>query len=120
MSSTRYHGLKLRFKRSDLLAVLDRGSDVLAFWAAGSVLNSEEVPMHVAATILWADKRRATFDCGFDRCASQYLEVRGSNPASLFGIPQLGFSQCLVTGAAPPNVLADSMACLAELGVCTG
>ena len=34
--------------------------------------------MHVGATMAWADGRRASFECSFDRAPVQHLEVRRS------------------------------------------
>ena len=44
--------------------------------AAGPLYNNEGVLLHVGATIIWSDGRRANFQCGFDQALTQYLEVR--------------------------------------------
>lgn len=41
----------------------------------GPLYNSDGVLLHVGATIIWADGRRANFQCGFDQALTQYLEV---------------------------------------------
>ena len=43
---------------------------------AGPLYNNEGVLLHVGATIIWSDGRRANFQCGFDQALTQYLEVR--------------------------------------------
>jgi predicted dehydrogenase len=45
---------------------------------AGPLYNSEGVLLHVGATLVWADGRRANFQCGFDQALTQYLEVAGT------------------------------------------
>ena len=42
---------------------------------AGPLFNNEGVLLHVGATIIWSDGRRANFQCGFDQALTQYLEV---------------------------------------------
>ena len=45
---------------------------------AGALRNEAGVLMHVGATMAWADGRRASFECSFDRAPVQHLEVRRS------------------------------------------
>ena len=47
----------------------------------GPLYNNEGVLLHVGATIIWSDGRRANFQCGFDQALTQYLEV--CKPAAL-------------------------------------
>ena len=42
---------------------------------AGPQMNKNGVVMHGGGTILFADGRRLTFDCGFDTVHSMYLQV---------------------------------------------
>ncbi len=42
---------------------------------AGPLYNNEGVLLHIGATIIWSDGRRANFQCGFDQALTQYLEV---------------------------------------------
>ncbi|DBB02453.1 hypothetical protein WJX82_006460 [Trebouxia sp. C0006] len=46
---------------------------------AGPLYNKEGVLLHVGATIIWSDGRRANFQCGFDQALTQYLEVAGTH-----------------------------------------
>ncbi|KAL3139098.1 hypothetical protein ABBQ32_005892 [Trebouxia sp. C0010 RCD-2024] len=46
---------------------------------AGPLFNSEGVLLHVGATIIWSDGRRANFQCGFDQALTQYLEIAGTH-----------------------------------------
>lgn len=41
----------------------------------GPVYNENGVLYHAAGTLLWEDGRRAIFDCGYDRCTTQLIEV---------------------------------------------
>lgn len=43
--------------------------------AAGPLFNNEGVLLHIGATIIWSDGRRANFQCAFDQALTQYLEV---------------------------------------------
>ena len=56
------------------------------------MFNNEGVLLHVGATIIWSDGRRANFQCGFDQALTQYLEV------SLL-MPQLSFPDALCVPA---------------------
>ena len=47
----------------------------LQIYCAGPLYNNEGVLLHVGATIIWSDGRRANFQCGFDQALTQYLEV---------------------------------------------
>jgi len=47
----------------------------LVLLSAGPLFNNEGVLLHVGATIIWSDGRRANFQCGFDQALTQYLEV---------------------------------------------
>lgn len=47
----------------------------LQICCAGPLYNNEGVLLHVGATIIWSDGRRANFQCGFDQALTQYLEV---------------------------------------------
>ena len=50
---------------------------------AGPLYNTEGVLLHLGATIIWQDGRRANFQCGFDQALTQYLEVRLQCPCVL-------------------------------------
>ncbi len=43
---------------------------------AGCTFTPTDVPLHTSATLLFDRDRSAFFECGFDRAAVQYLEVR--------------------------------------------
>lgn len=45
----------------------------------GAVLNEEGVPIHMGATLLYADGRRGAFDTGFDTQFANTLEVAGTS-----------------------------------------
>lgn len=49
--------------------------------APGSEHNSEGVPLHMGATLLFSGGRRAHFDCGFDRALTQRFEICGTEGA---------------------------------------
>lgn len=52
---------------------------------AGPLFNCEGVLLHVGATIIWSDGRRANFQCAFDQALTQYLEVSLLTPHSCCG-----------------------------------
>ncbi|KAK9815377.1 hypothetical protein WJX72_002475 [[Myrmecia] bisecta] len=54
----------------------DRPASVTAHPAPA--YNQNEVLIHVGATLIWKDGRRACFECGFDRAFTQLVEVGGT------------------------------------------
>lgn len=57
-----------------------------AYHHAGPLFNSEGVLLHVGATIIWSDGRRANFQCAFDQALTQYLEVSLLHPSLLLRV----------------------------------
>ncbi|CAL8470334.1 g9876 [Coccomyxa elongata] len=45
----------------------------------GYIFTKGDVPLYIAATLVWSEGRRAHIECGFDRAGVQYLEVAGSS-----------------------------------------
>ena len=45
--------------------------------AVGARVSALGVPLGAGGSLAWADGRTATFECGFDRCPNQRLEVAG-------------------------------------------
>ena len=56
-------------------ACMHHTARLVALTSAGSKHNKNGVLTHCSATVLWEDGRRAMFDCGFDRCLTQLMEV---------------------------------------------
>lgn len=61
-----------------ILWAFDHQSPSLVQAHAGPVYNENGVLYHAAGTLLWEDGRRAIFDCGYDRCTTQLIEVAGT------------------------------------------
>ena len=60
---------------ADVSPLLPLVADLYGCPHAGPQMNKNGVVMHGGGTILFADGRRLTFDCGFDTVHSMYLQV---------------------------------------------